>query len=145
MDLIKKEWPVVYLVYDGKGYETWLAKSDDLLHWQTTGKILSFTHSTDRDANQKTVYMALKDLTWGGGYAIQSYNSKYWMSYFGGESMAYEIGDLSIGIAFTRKDITVPHEWDRFPAPVLTSKETDVRWWENKKLFKSTVMWDRAI
>jgi hypothetical protein len=28
--------------------------------------------------------------------------------------------------------------------PVLTSADPDVRWWENKKQFKSTVIWDKA-
>ncbi|MBQ1702726.1 MAG: hypothetical protein II023_12760, partial [Prevotella sp.] len=39
-------WYMTFVCYDGKdgtdgrGYETWLAKSNDLLHWQTLGKIL---------------------------------------------------------------------------------------------------------
>ena len=41
-------WYMTYVCYngkdgtDGRGYETWLAKSDDLLHWQTLGRILSY-------------------------------------------------------------------------------------------------------
>lgn len=42
------KWYMTYLLYDGKsgkdgrGYETWLAESDDLLQWKTLGKVLSF-------------------------------------------------------------------------------------------------------
>src|SRR4051812_24339780 len=28
-------WYMSYLVFDGRGYETWLAESKDLLHWKT--------------------------------------------------------------------------------------------------------------
>ena len=136
-------WYMSYLVYDGKGYETWLAKSEDLLHWKTLGKMLSFSDSTEWDANQKAGYMALQNVQWGGNYEMQTYDNKYWMSYIGGPTRGYEAGTLSIGIASTSKEITTPHEWDRFPAPALTSKDADVRWWENKKIFKSTVIWDK--
>src|SRR4051812_8145423 len=30
-------WYMSYLVFDGRGYETWLAKSKDLLHWEKMG------------------------------------------------------------------------------------------------------------
>lgn len=42
------KWLMTYVVYngkeglDGRGYETWLACSDDLLHWQTQGRLLSY-------------------------------------------------------------------------------------------------------
>ena len=66
------------------------------------------------------------------------------MSYFGAKEKAYEAGLLSNGIANTTKDPTVPHEWQRLQKPVLTSLDNDVRWWENKKQFKSTVVWDKS-
>jgi predicted GH43/DUF377 family glycosyl hydrolase len=34
-------WYMSYIQFNGKGYETWLAKSKDLLNWQTLGRILS--------------------------------------------------------------------------------------------------------
>lgn len=43
---------MTYVIYngkgakDGRGYETWFAESDDLLHWNTKGRVLSFR---DRD------------------------------------------------------------------------------------------------
>ena len=44
-------WYMTYVVYngktgqDGRGYETWLAKSSDLLHWKTLGRVLIVTES----------------------------------------------------------------------------------------------------
>ena len=137
-------WYMTYIVFDGSGYETWLAKSSDLLHWQTTGKLLSFSSDTTIwDANQKAGYIALQDHRWGGSYTLSSWNKKYWMSYIGGKVKGYEAGALSIGIAFTSKDPATPHAWKRLAAPVLTSADKDVRWWENRKEFKSTIIWDK--
>src|SRR5690554_2326285 len=42
------KWYMTYLRYDGqsgkdgRGYETWLAESDDLLQWKTLGRLLSY-------------------------------------------------------------------------------------------------------
>jgi len=139
-------WYMTYIIFDGRGYETWLAESKDLLDWKTKGKILSFSGpdraSTSWDAHQKAGYIALQRPEWGGSYELEPYQGKYWMSYFGGNTTGYEAGDLAIGMAYTDRDITVPHEWKRLEKPVLTSKDKDVRWWENRKIFKSTVIHD---
>ena len=34
-------WYMVYIIFDGNGYDTALVESDDLLHWKPLGKILS--------------------------------------------------------------------------------------------------------
>src|ERR1044071_8591598 len=57
-------WYMTYLLFNGRGYETWLAKSDDLLNWQTSGKLLSFSDTTGWDSNQKAGYIALQDYNW---------------------------------------------------------------------------------
>jgi predicted GH43/DUF377 family glycosyl hydrolase len=137
------KWYMTYIIFDGRGYETWLAESDSLLNWNTKGKLLSFSaDSTHWDASQKAGYIALQDPEWGGSYTWEKYKGRYWMSYFGGNTRGYEAGDLSIGIAHTNTDPSVPHEWNRQDKPVLTAKDKDVRWWENRKIFKSTVIRD---
>ncbi|MBS1512895.1 MAG: glycosylase [Bacteroidetes bacterium] len=143
-----KLWYMTYIQFDGRGYETWLSKSKDLMHWTTQGRILSFRDTSDAmrtnwDANQSAGYIALQDYTFGGSYALQPYDKKYWMSYIGGKETGYEAGKLSIGIAYTSGNINVAHEWDRIDDAVLSNTDIDVRWWENKKLFKSTVIWDK--
>jgi predicted GH43/DUF377 family glycosyl hydrolase len=137
------KWYMTYLIYDGRGYETWLAKSNDLLHWENLGRIMSFSDSTSWDWNQKAGYISLQDYTWGGNYEFQKYDGKYWMSYFGGNTKGYEAGRLSIGIAFTKKDPTTVHEWQRLDKPVLTPADKDVRWWENNTMYKNSVIWDK--
>jgi len=138
------QWYMTYIIFDGRGYETWLAQSKDLLKWETKGKIMSFTDSTDWDTNQKAGYVALQDYKWGGSYEWQPYQGKYWMSYFGGNSRGYEKGMLSISMAYTTKDPTTVHPWQRLPQPVLKPNDPDVRWWENHTIYKSSVIWDKS-
>lgn len=139
-----KYWYMTYLVYGGRGYETWLAKSEDLLNWENLGLQLSFSTSSVWDENQKAGYNALTNTKWGGNYHLSKYDGKYWMSYFGGKEKGYEVEPLSIGMAYTDKNPTGVHEWSRLPKPVLSSADADVRWWENRnKLFKSTVIEDK--
>jgi hypothetical protein len=135
---------MTYIQFDGRGYETWLAKSKDLLQWTTLGKLMSFSDTSDWDNNQKAGYIALQNTKWGGNYKLEKYQNKYWMSYIGGKDRGYESGPLAIGIANTNNDPTQAHEWNRLPQPVLSSTDKDVRWWENRKLYKSTVIRDKS-
>ncbi len=137
----KKKWWMTYIVFDGRGYETWLAESDNLVEWKTKGRIMSFS-DTGWDANQKAGYMALLDYKWGGSYKPMSYQGKYWMSYLGGSVRGYEAGRLGVGIATTTDPVSVT-EWDRLPRPVLAAQDKDARWFENRTIFKSYVVEDK--
>ncbi|PTQ95758.1 hypothetical protein C8P68_105266 [Mucilaginibacter yixingensis] len=137
-------WYMTYIIFNGRGYETWLASSPDLLHWKTQGRIMSFSDTTQWDNNQKAGYTALQDMKWGGSYELQKYNGKYWMSYFGGHERGYEKGKLAISIAYTTQDPTKAHEWTRLDHPVLTPEDKDVSWWDNHMQYKETVIWDKS-
>ena len=121
------KWYMAYFVFDGRGYETWLAQSDDLLNWEKMGKIMAFSDSTDWDENQKAGYPSLQDPEWGGSYELQKFDGKYWMPYFGGSSRGYERGLLSIGMAYTDKDPSTVHLWQRFDKPVFMASDPDAR------------------
>lgn len=136
------KWYMYYFVFDGRGYETWMAVSDDLLSWNTLGRVLSFSKSSDWDRDQKGGYLALTDTEWGGSYALNSYDGKYWISYFGSNTTGYEQGDLSIGIAYTNGDPTVAHEWNRLRKSVISPKDSDAGWWDNDKIYKNSVIED---
>lgn len=137
------KWFMTYLIYDGRGYETWLAESENLLDWKHLGKVMSFSKDTsDWDVNQKAGYISLQDPTWGGSYRWNTYDGKYWMSYFGGDSRGYEAGTLSMGMAYTDQSPTQPHEFERLAEPVLSIKDDDVRWWDNSTMYKSSVIRD---
>ena len=135
-------WYMTYIIFDGKGYETWLAESDDLLKWNSKGRVLSFT-DTGWDANQKAGYMSLLDTDWGGSYEPEIFNDRYWMSYLGGSTAGYEAGRLGVGMANT-KDPSLATEWTRLPKPVLSANDSSSRWFEKQTIYKSMVIHDTA-
>lgn len=136
-------WYMTYIIYDGIGYETWLAHSDDLLSWHTLGKVMSFTDNT-WDVNQKAGYIALQDYNWNESYEVETYNEKYWMSYLGGDTPGYEAGVLGIGIAYTDSLIQLK-EWERLEHPVLSANDEDAQWYDNTTIYKSTVIHDKEL
>jgi predicted GH43/DUF377 family glycosyl hydrolase len=135
------QWYMTYIVFDGQGYETWLAESDDLLHWEPKGKVLSFTEGT-WDANQKAGYPSLINIDWGGDYEVRKYQDKYWMTYLGGNTTGYEAGVLKVGVAHTAR-LTEVQDWRTNIEPVLSPEDSDARWFENKTIYKSHVIHDR--
>ncbi|MBD9058703.1 MAG: beta-galactosidase [Prevotella copri] len=143
-------WFMTYVVYngkdgtDGRGYETWLATSDDLLQWKTLGRLLCYADK-GWDMNQRAGYPALIDWTWNGSYEMAKYKGRHWMSYFGGEGTGYEAirKPLNMGMASTKGDITQAHPWETFPSPVLSINDKSAQWWEKLTHYKSTVYWDK--
>jgi predicted GH43/DUF377 family glycosyl hydrolase len=137
-------WYMTYVsIKDKIGYETLLAESDDLLAWKPLGKILPFAND-GWDKWQADGSIALIDPEWGGSAELQTYDGKYWMSYFGGAKQGYETDPLSIGLAWT----TTPHEansWTRLADnPVLTPSQSDARAFERATLYKSHILWDKS-
>lgn len=136
------KWVMTYIVFDGRGYETHLAWSKDLIHWDEQGCILQFSDTTDWDANQKAGYPSLIEYDWGGAYGINAYDSNYWMSYFGGNSTGYEAGVLSFGMAYTEEDPATLHQWKRLPEPVMAPTDPDADWYDNITMYKNYVLED---
>lgn len=138
------KWIMTYIVFDGRGYETWLAESDDLIDWDIRGTIMNFSNdTTEWDMNQKAGYPSLLNYDWGGDYNINSYEGKYWLSYFGGSSTGYEAGLLSLGVGYTEKDPAILHKWQRLDQPVLKSNDDDAQWYDNSTMYKSVVFEDK--
>lgn len=137
------QWYMTYIIFDGKGYETLLAKSDDLLSWTHLGKIMPFTNNT-WDATQKAGYVALVDTEWGGNYEPEKFEDNYWVSYLGGSETGYEAGRLGIGMA-TTNNLTRPKELNRFKEPVLAANDQDARWYDDQTIYKSLVIRDKSL
>jgi hypothetical protein len=63
-------WLMMFIAFDGKGYETRLAESDDLLRWKPGGAILT-RGRTAWDAEQAAGGPALVDYRWDGTWALE--------------------------------------------------------------------------
>jgi predicted GH43/DUF377 family glycosyl hydrolase len=137
-------WYMMYVAITNQvGYQTYLARSDDLLQWEKLGRILSFTNA-GWDTWQADGGIALADYDWPGTHELQPFDGKYWLSYIGGAKQGYEPDPLAIGMAWS-KDPTAAREWTRLPEnPVLSRDQADAREFERKTLYKSTIIRDKS-
>ena len=141
------KWYMTYVCYngkdgtDGRGYETWLATSNDLLHWTTLGRALAFPEGEAWDKNQRGGFPALIDYQWGGSYEIHPYKNNFWMTYIGGPGTGYEAvnAPLSIGLAHTKVHSLGENEWQCLDSPILSYDEKEAQWWEQLTQYKSTI------
>jgi hypothetical protein len=128
-----QRWYMVYVCMNKVGYETHLARSDDLLHWEKLGKVLAF-RQTGWDAWQTAGGIALHDHAWGGSGELHTFGNKYWMSYVGGALQGYETDPLAIGMAWT-KTPDMALEWTRISEnPILSPDQSDSRPFEKVTL-----------
>ena len=136
-------WFMMYVAITNKvGYQTFLAQSDDLLHWKKLGKILSFTQTNDWDAWQADGGIALADYNWNGSHELEAFNGRYWLSYIGGAKQGYETDPLSLGLAWTPSPTDIK-EWNRISEnPILSGKDPDARDFEMRTLYKSQIIRD---
>jgi predicted GH43/DUF377 family glycosyl hydrolase len=155
-------WYMVYvqLEKNPQGYTTQLAASDDLLHWQPRGTILSRGSGDAWDKANAAGGIALADTQWGGDGTLGTHDGRYWMSYLGGANPGYEKPPLSIGMAScvagilpairgrdaldTRDPFDAAAVWEKLPAPILRPDDADARPFETGTLFKSFIFRDPA-
>ncbi|MBR0038265.1 MAG: hypothetical protein IJP70_11600 [Bacteroidales bacterium] len=145
-------WYMTYVIFDGKGYETWLSESDDLLHWKEVGCLLSFQQDT-WDKQQRAGFPALLNWNWNENpQTLGTEGGCYWMGYFGGENKGYEAQPLSISMAYTdarkfeqKLKEGNPHlAWETLGKPVLSPQDSTVQWWETGTHYKPLVYRDTA-
>ncbi|MGI6107011.1 MAG: hypothetical protein ACOX8B_03665 [Lachnospiraceae bacterium] len=155
---------MVYVRFEPKsarpGYETWLALSSDLLHWEPQGKLLTAAGLSETgegsdgqsaeparavngwDSCQKDGSLCLIDPDWGGTLEPEKWNGKYWMTYIGGNRPGYEPDPLRIGAACG--GAVMPGAFRCLPDPVLAENDPDARPFERTTLYKSCVIHDRG-
>ena len=136
-------WYMMFVsIKDKVGYQTHLARSDDLLSWERLGTILPFNRE-GWDAWQADGGIALYDTTWGGTHELGRHDGKYWLSYIGGALQGYEPDPLAIGLAWTLEPGS-PEAWTRWSGnPILSTFQPDVRPFEKVTLYKSAIIHDR--
>lgn len=125
------------------GYETHLARSNDLLHWDYVGPIFKRNALDQWDSRQCAGYAAFPDIRFGGTNELQKVNGSYYISYLAGNSDGYEPDPLYMGLAKTANP-TDPDSFLRLDAPILRPDDRDSRPFETKTLYKSFLFEDAA-
>ena len=132
----KDAWYMIFIRFDGKGYETHLAKSDDLIRWQRLGCIFQRGEKGAWDASQADGWPSLADTRWDGPNTLNTFNGRYWMMYLGGAKDGYETDPLSTGVAWT-DDPSAVKQWTRCAGnPVLQSSDPAARAFERATIYK---------
>lgn len=126
------------------GYETHLARSEDLLHWTYLGTVLRRSGKDRWDGKQCAGYAAYMDIDFNGTYELQQVGGAYHISYLAGNSDGYEPDPLFMGLARSA-DPTDPAAFTRLPSPILRPDDPDARLFEEKTLYKSFLFRDEAL
>lgn len=123
------------------GYETHLARSEDLINWNYMGPVFRRNDLNHWDSNQCAGYAAFKDIRLDGSNELQNINGTFYISYLAGNSNGYEPDPLYMGLAKTH-DPTVADSFIRFEQPILKPEDADARKMETKTLYKSCLFED---
>lgn len=123
------------------GYETHLAKSKDLIHWEYVGKVLTRNECDHWDSKQCAGYASFTDIDYEGDGELHRINGNYYITYLAGNSDGYEPDPLYMGLAKT-SDPTKPECMKRFEDPILTPHDEDGRPFENRTLYKAFLFED---
>ena len=121
----KGRFYATYIGFDGVGYQTALAVSDDLLNWEKLGVIFPRGSANSWDRVGRAVSCWLHDVDLYGSRELIRKDGKYWMFYHAYPAEGYETGSAANGLAWTSNDSF--REWNFLDRPVF-QKGADGEW-----------------
>ncbi|MFC4601566.1 hypothetical protein [Cohnella hongkongensis] len=128
---------MMYIGYDGRGYQTALAESDDLLNWSSLGVILARGEGRGWDDVGAAGTWLLKETDALTGLpTLKKTEGKYWMVYHAYPEEGYEAGPAEIGLAWTTDESLMT--WNRLERPVFSWR--DGADWERGGLYKACLL-----
>ena len=119
--------------WDGMGYQTGLAVSDDLLHWHKERVLLPRGPAGSVTAYNCALTCILRDNDLSGSGALKQVNGRYVGTYHAYPAPGYESGPAVIGLCFSADLL----HWE-IGEPVL--RPADGAPWEQGGLYKSWIM-----
>lgn len=129
---------MVYSGFDGIGYQSALAQSNDLLQWEFVTMFLKRDLQSERwDKNGGAVTWIIKesDNLWDRP-RLKKVEGKYWLIYHSYPGNGYEEGAAEIGMAWS-EDETL-REWHFLDTPVYSWKNGQA--WEAGGLYKACII-----
>lgn len=130
------QYYMMHVGFDGDGYQTGLAVSDDLIHWKKTGVIFPRNDRTGWDQGGVAGMWILKQDDLRGVPALKKIDGRYWMIYHSYPEKGYEAGPAKIGLAWTDDESLM--EWHRLEQPVLSWEDGNS--WEKGGLYKGCLI-----
>lgn len=127
---------MMHVGFDGVGYQTGLAVSDNLLDWQPYGIILKRGEGAAWDSRNTAGTWLLRDNRLNGPATLKKWDGKYWLAYHAYPGEGFETGAASIGLAWTTDERLL--DWHRLPEPALAPE--DGADWESGGLYKECLL-----
>ncbi len=129
---------MLYTGFDGKGYQSALAVSDDLLHWEHKGVILKRNMESDRwDRIGGAATWILKESNCLEELPrLKKVEGKYWMVYHSYPDTGYESGPAEIGMAWTEDEELL--DWHFPDKPCFSWRDGED--WESGGLYKACII-----
>lgn len=127
---------MMYIGFDGIGYQTALSTSDDLLNWKEEGIILKRGSHKDWDKVGMAGVWILKNCDLYGDNELLKIDGKYWMFYHSYPDEGYECGAAHVGLAYTDDESLL--NWHFVDEPVFSPSKGEN--WDSGGLYKTAVI-----
>lgn len=135
------KFQMLYVCFDGYGYQTALAESGDLLHWNFKALVLRREDHVGWDKVGAAGTWILKESDDIRAVpTLKKVDGRYWMVYHAYPEPGYEEGAASIGLAWCDDEALT--RWHRLDKPVFTC--TGGAEWEKGGLYKACILADRG-
>lgn len=125
-----------YIGFDGKGYHTALATSEDMINWKTLGIIFGRDDKSSWEKGGKAISCVFEDKDIYGNRELKKINGKYWMMYHAYPDEGYEAGPAANGLAWSTDENLL--EWHCLDKPVFTRGEEGQ--WDHGGLYSTWVL-----
>ncbi len=126
---------MMFVGFDGRGYQTGLASSDDLLHWKGRGVIFGRRDDVAVLRHNAALTSILRENDLLSPGRLRKIDGRYWATYHAYPEPGYEAGAAVIGIA-SSADLL---HWEPQP-PCLRADDPDAAPWERSGLYKSFLL-----
>jgi len=132
------EWHMFYFGYDEKGYQSCLAASKDLIHWEPKGLVMSYGKEGAFDYGGVVFVGPLYDsFVVNQAPRLKKWQGKYWVMYgCYPKQGGYELGAGTQGLAWSEDGL----KWHRHSedTPVLSIENAAE--WENRVIYSPCII-----
>jgi len=129
------KWYLMFIGFDGQGYQSFVAQSDDLVHWTNKRLALGFGKEGEFDFGGRALGAFLyEDYDIKAPRILKKKDGRYW-SLYGSypQQGGYELGSGADGIASSADGLIWQRAKDK---PILSVHDADVGDWEKACIYQ---------